>query len=149
MKTAVWAFGVLAAAAWAQAPVTLAIDPRAPGAIVPPDFLGLSFESSNLLPEPGGGHLLSEDNQWLIELFRTLGIRSLRVGGGRADTPRYAIPSESDIDRLFAFAAAADVKVIYTLRLPGGDPERSAQLAKHIEQCAHPVPRALSRRTGL
>ena len=88
MKTAAWAFGVFAAAAWAQAPVTLTIDPRVPGVALPADVLGSSFESSNLLPGPVGEHLLSEGNKPLISLFRTLGIRSLRVGGDRADTPQ-------------------------------------------------------------
>jgi len=130
----VFALFVFRSAAWAQAPVTLTIDMQARGAEVPADFLGLSFEMSNLLPGAGGQHLFSEENKELIGWFRTLGIRSLRVGGGTADTPRYAIPGEGDTDRLFAFAAAADVKVIYTLRLPGADAERNAQIAKYIEQ---------------
>lgn len=121
-------------AAWAQAPVTVTVDARAQGVAIAPDFLGLSFEMSNLLPGAGGQYLLSADNKALVALFRTLGIRSLRVGGGTADIPRYAIPGEADIDRLFGFAAAAGVKVIYTLRLPGADAERNAAIAKYIEQ---------------
>src|SRR5579863_4623185 len=86
----------------AQAPITFTIDPAAHlAAPVPADFSGLSFELSNLLPEPDGGHLLSADNQPLVTLFRTLGIRSLRVGGGTADMAKYAMPSEKDVDHLF------------------------------------------------
>lgn len=41
--------------------------------------------------------------------------------------PRYAIPGEEDIGHLFAFAA--DVKVIYTLRLPRSGADRDAEIA--------------------
>ena len=125
---------LVAGSARAQSPVTLTIDAKASGIAIPEDFLGLSFESSNLLKQPNGQHLFSSQNQRLIALFRTLGIRSLRIGGGTADNPRYAIPGERDIDDLFAFASAADLKVIYTLRLARGDAERNAAIARYIEQ---------------
>ncbi|MFB3828056.1 MAG: hypothetical protein ACE15B_14900 [Bryobacteraceae bacterium] len=118
----------------APPPVTVTPDVRAAGVEIPADFLGLSFETSNLLPQPGGEHLFASANHALISLFRTLGIRSLRMGGNTADMPRYAVPGESDADQLFAFAAAAGVKVIYTLRLPGGDPGRNAAIAGHIQR---------------
>jgi hypothetical protein len=123
-----------AAAALAQSPVTVTVDVRAAGATIPPEFLGLSFESSNLLPHENGGRIFSASNRALIDLLRTLGIRSLRIGGGTADIPRYAMPADADIDSLFAFAAAADVKVIYTLRLPRTDAVRDAQIARYIQQ---------------
>jgi hypothetical protein len=128
--------GVIAWAgfALAQSPILLTIDTAHPRAAVPPDFPGLSFESSNLLPQPSGKHLFDRANQPLIALFRLLGIRSLRFGGGTADTPRYAVPGEKDIDSLFAFADAADVKIIYTLRLPAADIEEDARIARYIEQ---------------
>lgn len=129
-----WAVCLAGVTAWAQAPVTVTVDTQVPGAAIPQDFIGLSFESSNLLPEADGRHIFSAENKPLIQLFRALGIRSLRLGGGTADMPRYAIPNEADIDNLFAFAAAADVKVIYTLRLPAADAARNAEIAKHIEQ---------------
>ena len=42
------------------------------------------------------------------------------------------IPNKADIDSLFAFARAAGVKVIYTLRLSGTEPADAAQTAKYI-----------------
>jgi hypothetical protein len=68
----------------------------------------------------------------LIGIFRVLGIKSLRIGGSTADMPRYDVPGEKDIDQLFAFAEAAGVQVIYTLRLPSANVERDAALAKYI-----------------
>src|SRR5437879_4205221 len=129
-----WPALLIAIAAMAQSPITLTVDVQAPGIAIPDDFLGLSFEASNLLPQPNGGHLFGPANKPLIALFRTLGIRSLRIGGGTADIPRYVIPDERDIDELFAFAAAADVKIIYTLRLPRVDVARDAAIAQYIEQ---------------
>jgi hypothetical protein len=122
----------LAGAVWAQSPVTLTVEAKAPAVTIPANFLGLSFETSNLLPQPGGEHLFGPANKSLIALFRTLGIKSLRMGGATVDIPRYAIPAEGDIDNLFAFAAAADLKVIYSLRLPGGDANHNAEIAKYI-----------------
>ncbi len=48
--------------------------------------------------------------------------------------PNYAVPGEKDVDNLFAFAAAAGVKVIYTLRLPRANVENDAAIAKYIMQ---------------
>ena len=118
----------------AASPVTIAIDLQATGPTVPADYLGLSFETANLLPEPDGAHLFSAANQPFIALFRTLGIESLRMGGAMADRPDVAVPGVKDIDQLFAFAAAADVKVIYTLRLPHARPADDASLARYIWQ---------------
>jgi hypothetical protein len=48
------------------------------------------------------------------------------------DDPRIPVPQEKDIDELFDFARAADVKVIYSFRLKNGDPTESARLAGYI-----------------
>ncbi len=113
-------------------PVTITIDAEHPGPAVPDDFAGLSFERGSLSPDHAGvaGYLFSPANDSLVTLFRHLGLRSLRIGGGSVDEQAPA-GTDSDgftgIDSLFAFAAAADVKVIYTLRLlspsarPAGD----------------------------
>jgi hypothetical protein len=57
----------------------------------------------------------------LIQIFRTLGIKSLRVGGNTADRVTVKVPGQPDIDSLFAFAKAAGVKVLYTLRFNEGE----------------------------
>ena len=137
MRAGKWAACVAAmlhAAAHAQSTITLSVGAAAGESVVPEDYLGLSFESSNLLPQPDGGHLFGPANRRLVDLFRMLGIRSLRIGGATADMPRYAIPSEKDIDSLFAFAQAAGVQVLYTLRLPRSDAARNAAIASYIQR---------------
>lgn len=119
--------------AHAQANVSVTIGSQ-PGRSIPADFAGLSFESSNLNPDKQGQHLFSPDNQPLIDLFRAIGIKNLRVGGGTADGPEFKVPGPADIDQLFGFAKAANSKVIYTLRLLNGDVQQDAELAKYIEQ---------------
>ena len=127
-------FCLLQLAARAQSPLVLTIDANSRGTAIPRDFTGLSFETSNLLPGTNGSHLFSAKNKTLIQLFRNIGIKSLRVGGGTVDIPRYAVPGQADIDSLFAFAKAADVKVIYSFRLLNGDKTNAAALARYIWQ---------------
>jgi len=117
----------------AQSHVTVDIADQ-PGVAIPNDFAGLSFESSNLNPDKQGQHLFSPDNKPLIDLFRVIGIHNLRVGGGTADGPEFKIPGQADIDQLFGFAKAADVKVIYTVRLLNGNAQQNAAIAQYIQQ---------------
>ena len=112
--------------------VTITLDTKNPGPVISPDFCGLSFETALLLPGPDGVHYFRPDNQPLINLFRTLGIKSLRIGGNTSDRDAKQLPDKTDLDNLFAFAKAADVKVIYCLRLHGGDPQADAATAKYI-----------------
>ena len=100
--------------------ITTAAGP--PGPAIPEDFAGLSFEVGPLSPGNAGvsGYLFDPANESLVTLFRTLGLRSLRVGGGSVDQ-RVPVGTGADgfrgIDRLFAFAAEAGARVIYTFRL--------------------------------
>jgi hypothetical protein len=125
-------------------PVTVTIDAGHPGPVVPGDFAGLSFERGPLNPGNAGvsGNIFSPASKSLVTLFRNLGLGSLRIGGGTVDQ---LIPAGTGsdgftgIDNLFAFAAAAGVKVIYSLRLlspaasPVGDLQAvNAQAAGHI-----------------
>ena len=111
-------------------PVTITVDAAHPGPVIPDDFAGLSFERGPLLP--GGnagvsGNLFNPGNGSLVTLFRNMGMRSLRIGGGSVDQ---LIPAGTGsdgytgIDALFAFAAMTGVKVVYTLRLlsPAANP---------------------------
>jgi len=104
-------------------PITIAVDAGHPGPIVPVDFAGLSFERGPLLP--GGnagvsGNLFNPGNSSMVTLFRNLGLGNLKIGGG---TVEQLIPAGTGsdgftgIDNLFAFAATAGVKVIYTFRM--------------------------------
>jgi hypothetical protein len=117
--------------ALADAAVTVVAAPSKPGEAIPPGFSGLSFETSSILPK-SGGYFFSATNHALLGTFRTLGIRNLRIGGNTADRATVKIPTEADLDSLFAFATAADVKVIYNLRLKEGDPGATAKLAKYM-----------------
>jgi hypothetical protein len=125
-------------------PVTVTVDAGHPGPVVPADFAGLSFERGPLVNGDQGvsGNVFSPANSSLITLFRNMGLGNLRIGGGTVDQ---LIPvgmggdGLAGIDSLFAFAAAAGVKVIYSLRMlsPAANPINDlkaahAQVAGHI-----------------
>jgi hypothetical protein len=124
-----WLVPCLAAAQTQPVSVTVTDDGSGPD--LAPRFLGLSYESQMLLPE-NGHYYFDANDQALVNTFKTLGIKSLRVGGNSVDDPRIAVPQEQDIDNLFNFARAAGVKVIYSFRLKNGDPADSARLAAYI-----------------
>ena len=112
-------------------PVTITVAADKGGAALAPEFLGLSYESSMLLPQEGK-YYFDPDDKALVQTFRTLGIKSLRVGANAVDDPRIPVPQEKDIEMLARFARAAGVKVIYSFRLKNGDPAVSARLASYI-----------------
>jgi hypothetical protein len=107
-----------------QASVTLTIDTSKHEFAIPADFVGLGFETKSAVANAYGvkGNFFSPENTQLITLFRNIGIKEIRVGGGTVNgsgqsehcvTP---IPSFEDIDHLFEFARAAGIKVIYSVR---------------------------------
>jgi len=117
----------------AQSPVTLQADISKPGRVVPPDFCGLSYELKLVLTNATtGGHYFRPDNKPLVNAFHTLGIKHLRVGGNTAERSTVPIPDRADIDSLFAFAKAADIKVIYTVRMESNSPPAAAAIAKYV-----------------
>ena len=116
----------------AQTPVTVVIDAQAPGARIPDEFSGLSFETETLLPDKAGAHYFSATNSALAETVRNLGVKSLRIGGNTADRPNLPFPDIKDTDNLFAFAKLTSAHVIFTLRLRQGDPQEAAPIAKHL-----------------
>ncbi len=118
----------------AEAPINLTVDTASRKFAIPNDFVGLGFETKSVVPNTYGvsGYFFSPENTQLITLFRNIGIKNIRVGGGTVDgsgkteqcvTP---IPTFTDIDNLFEFARAADIKVIYSVRL------------LNVEACANP-----------
>ena len=127
------AIALLCAGAIAADPAaTITIHPESPGVQIPGDFSGLSFETKEVLPDSNGKYFFRADNKPLLQFFNTLGITSLRIGGNTTDTPSFAVPKAADIDSLFAFAKAANSKVIFTLRLRQGDPTAAAAVAKYV-----------------
>jgi len=124
-------------------PVTITVDDGPPGPVIPADFAGLSFERGPLTAGNAGvsGNIFSPDHHALVTLFRNTGLGNLRIGGGTVDQ---LIPAGtgsdgfSAIDNLFAFAAAAGIQVVYTLRLlsPGGQPVGDLK-AIHAQATGH------------
>ena len=118
----------------AQSVVSVMLDPQNAGREIPADFVGLSFEMQRVLADTNGNHYFSAENKKLIATFKTLGIKNLRVGGSTADRPTLPAPSETDVDNLFAFAKAANLQVIYTLRLNHGEIDAAVKMANYISQ---------------
>jgi len=133
-------FGSLSLAAAApgraqgEASVGLSIDRASPGVAIPADFVGLSFETASEPPDGNGvrGYFFDPSDQEAVTLFRELGLKSLRLGGGTVDRSRRRIPTPADIDHVFAFARAADVRVIYSFRLLNGSEQQAGDLAAYI-----------------
>ena len=109
----------------AQASITVSINTRSHEFAIPADFVGLGFETKSAVPNMYGvhGYFFSPENAQLITLFRNIGIKNIRVGGGTVDgsgTEEHCVtptPSFKDIDNLFEFARVAGIKVIYSVRL--------------------------------
>ncbi len=116
----------------AQSPVSIEVHPEKPGPAIPSNFIGLSFETAAVLPNAGKGYLFHPGNTNLVRLFRTLGIRNLRIGGNTADRPTVKVPGNSDVDNLFGFSRAAGARVIYTLRLRESTPEDAVRAAQYL-----------------
>jgi hypothetical protein len=80
------------------------------------------------------GDLFSPTNAQLITLFRNMGLRNLRIGGGTVDGRKAARLTHADIDNLFAFARAADLKVIFSLPLLNGNIAADIATARYVCQ---------------
>lgn len=113
--------------------VEVKIDVNATSDYVPDDYIGLSFETGSVRNNNAGmkGHFFSPDNTQSLTIFKQLGIKSLRIGGGSVDMNQKT-PTFEDIDSLFAFAKASNVKVIYSLRLLNGNINENITVAKYI-----------------
>jgi hypothetical protein len=128
----------------AQSPVTVTVDQTSTGQTISPSFQGLSYETLLIFPDSSGNFLFSGTNTPLINMFKTLGIKSLRIGGNSADNVNDnngQLPADSTceaadkcpiIDNLYAFAQAAGIKIIFTLRLKVFDTTAAAGEAAYI-----------------
>lgn len=112
--------------------VEIGADPAGP--IIPADALGLSYETSLLRPNADGIRYFRPDNRELLQVFRTIGVKSLRIGGNSVDDPKVPLPDQDDVRSLFRFARKAGVKVIYSVRLQEGDPASAAAFARLIHE---------------
>src|SRR5262245_6504818 len=82
---------------------TLAIDTQKPGSEISHDAIGLSYETSLMLPNTNGVRYFRPNNKPLVQMFQTLGIKSLRIGGNSVDAEMILIPGEKDIRSFFEF----------------------------------------------
>ncbi len=120
-------------------PITVSVTTTGQSYAIPGDFSGLSFGTTSLR---GGknGYFFDSSSPEVVNLFQSLGIRSLRIGGTSVDTNTgNYIPATADIDALFRFAQAANLKVIYSLRLENGDPAQDAATAQYVSQNYQPL----------
>jgi hypothetical protein len=118
-------------------PVSVSVDASDPGATVPQNFLGLSFELSSLrriASYAGGGDL--------VALLRSLGPGVLRFGGVSADTqvawtdeatprPAWAVSAigPPDLRELARLASESGWHVLLTIGLGHFEPEAAAREA--------------------
>src|SRR5215471_4398733 len=140
----VWALLLTSTAAWAQSSVGVTVDQSSPGQTVSSDFEGFSVEMLLAFPDSNGNYLFNGNNTALIGMFKSLGIKSLRMGGNSADNvndnngqlPIDATCAAADkcpnADSLYAFAEAAGINVLFTLRLKVYDPNAAATEAAYI-----------------
>jgi len=118
-------------------PVPVSIEGLQPGAPVPADFLGLSFEASSLAQV--AGYVERGD---LVTLLRSLGPGVLRFGGVSADTrvawtdgatarPPWAsaVLDSEDLRRLGGLAAESGWRILLTIGLGHYEPQRAAREA--------------------
>jgi hypothetical protein len=126
--------GTFVNAIYSQGAVTVSVNTSSPGCLIPEDFIGLSFETRRVTYNSEGVacYFFDSTNTQAVTLFRQLGVKSLRLGGGSVDSPDTPIPTSKDVDALFRFAKAAEVKVIYSLRLKDGDAAQNASIAKYV-----------------
>ncbi len=123
------ACGLFVSVAVAQEPVTVIVEVKTNGYLIPSDFAGVSIFTGTQVHDHKGipGNLFSGTNAQLITLFKNAGIRHLRLGATGSPTSGTPNLSHEDIDSLFAFAKATDIKVIYSLHF-----EQGVETAKYV-----------------
>ena len=139
----------IGAEARGQSAVTATIAPRQADPVpVSERANGLSYETGELTRSfvQGGVKVyrLSAENTDLVGIFRSLGVRSLRIGGNSSDATTFVVgPRAStvggrvyseDLDRLFAFARAAGVEVILSVPLKVANPDNDALMAAYARE---------------
>jgi hypothetical protein len=118
-------------------PVSVSVDASAPGAPVPQDFLGLSFEVASL---PQIASYAADGD--LVTMLRSLGVGVLRFGGVSADeqiawtdaaTPQpawaWGALEAGSLDELGSLAAESGWRILLTLGLGHFEPEAAAREA--------------------
>ncbi len=133
--------------AWAQTAVGITAHPEAPGAAIPNNFIGLSFETGSLTSATG----FPATNAVFREMLSQIGPGVMRFGGNSVDkltgwmrgqrtssTPSSVLTS-SDVDPVFALARAVGWRVLWSVNLGNGNPTTDADEAAYVYQTASDV----------
>lgn len=130
---------VIVSNALAQSPITLTVNTQSSGIRIPDDFSGLSVEMGCLKSGNAGttGNMFDDTTQWpqvfhsqVMTLFRELGIKHIRVGGGSVDMG--IAPTNYDIDAFFRFVKMMNLRVTYSVRLLNGNITDDTTIVKYI-----------------
>ncbi len=119
---------------------TVTVDFDRPGARIPADFLGISYEK-NALVDPH----FTPANTTLINLHRNLGAGTLRLGGNKVELTRWeagataaldrstglAVIGRATLDDLYGFLKATGWRCLHGLNLAGNQPAASADEAAY------------------
>jgi len=102
--------------------------------IIPPNFIGLSYEKSAVTENH-----FRPDNQILVNLHKNLGSGVLRFGGNKVELTQWSreepkekpakgtfVATCNDMDKFYAFIKLIDWKVIHAVNLASNKPELSS-----------------------
>lgn len=123
---ALWCLSV---AVTAQESLTVTVDTQKRGYLIDPHFCGVSIFTRTQERDHRGmkGYLFSPENKQMVTLFRNAGIHHIRMGATGSATSEAPNLTRDEIDALFGFAKATDVKVIFSLHAAG-----AAETAKYV-----------------
>ena len=125
-----------------QAPsFQLKVDPAKVLGDIPPDFMGLGYETSSVARQG----LLSGRNRSYVQLVRALGAQGeIRVGGNTSDysayssegqavsAPKATVVNKAVIEDLGTFLEATGWKLIWGLNLGSGTPQQAVEEAQAV-----------------
>lgn len=138
---------LISAGAWAQtAAIAISVHPESATVTIPPDFLGLSFETGSLTSATG----FPAENPRFQQMVSQLGLGWLRFGGNSVDKTAWiggqrnsSTPSSnltaSDVDRVAAFARGTGWRLLWSLRLANSSPSTAALEADYVISSASDV----------
>ncbi|HEY6293156.1 MAG TPA: glycosyl hydrolase family 79 C-terminal domain-containing protein [Terriglobia bacterium] len=126
-------------------PVRLRLRPERTGPLIPPDFLGLGYETASVADRG----LLAANNRGLIGFVRRLSsVGVIRVGGNTSDfaiwsakgaavsAPKQSVINQAVVGDLGGFLRATGWKLIWGLNLGRGTPEMAAEEAAALASAA-------------
>jgi uncharacterized protein (TIGR03437 family) len=139
-RFALAAMWLLAWGAAAQTPVSISVNTASPGATIPSDFIGLSFETtfveSALFPYGSAVYrqMLSQLGAGWIRFGGSTVDLTTWVGGQRSSSTPANSLTGSDVDNLMALARAVGWRVLFSLNLPTSTPALDGQEAVYVSQ---------------